>query len=230
MLGFTPDGKRLLSFGDDFCLRSWDVTTGKAVVEYVIRPSDVKGLTDNVTEALEKGGWPDATCAGMFSPDGKLLIVSFADSLFLFDVATGKELRKISLAGRNALHLAVSPDNTLLAASALGDDVTTKEHLAWLWDSASGQLVRQIQLPDRGPGPVSFSRDGTVLAVAVKKPRPGIHFWDLATGNELDFFVEGYRGEVRRLAFSPDGKQVVSGMSDTTCLVWDVTGLAKRRR
>lgn len=47
ILRFTPDGERLLSFGDDFFLRVFDVRTGRAVLEHPIRPAGVP-LTDSL--------------------------------------------------------------------------------------------------------------------------------------------------------------------------------------
>src|SRR5439155_24835501 len=40
-LEFSRDRKSLLSFGDDFYLRRWDVKTGRALREHAIRPSDL---------------------------------------------------------------------------------------------------------------------------------------------------------------------------------------------
>ena len=40
-VGFTPDGQRFLSWGDDLYLRIWDVKTGKALVENAVRPPGV---------------------------------------------------------------------------------------------------------------------------------------------------------------------------------------------
>jgi WD40 repeat protein len=45
---------------------------------------------------------------------------------------------------------------------------------------------------------------------------------ELATGREVKK-IEGFRGIVRSLAFLPDGKRLVSGMEDSTALIWDLT-------
>jgi hypothetical protein len=41
--------------------------------------------------------------------------------------------------------------------------------------------------------------------------------------------LEGHRGKVTRLAYSPDGRRLASGSADTTVLVWDVRGLTAGR-
>jgi hypothetical protein len=49
---------------------------------------------------------------------------------------------------------------------------------------------------------------------------------DVATGRERHR-LEGHRHHVVSLAFSADGKRLLSGSQDTTALVWDVSRLAK---
>ena len=55
---------------------------------------------------------------------------------------------------------------------------------------------------------MSGSQDGTV------------RLWDAATGAPLQT-LEGHTDWVRSVAFSPDGKQVVSGSDDKTVRLWD---------
>ena len=49
-----------------------------------------------------------------------------------------------------------------------------------------------------------------------------IRLWSFDTGLELLRLEPGGRG-VESLAFSPDGRTLISGMDDTTVLIWDVS-------
>jgi len=50
--------------------------------------------------------------------------------------------------------------------------------------------------------------------------------WDMTTGNKLHTILTGHQDLVNCLAFSPDGKRLVSGSSDQTLKAWDLhTGL-----
>jgi WD40 repeat protein len=99
---------------------------------------------------------------------------------------------------------------------------TDKNNLACLWDISTGNVVKKITLPEGGIGSVAFSPDGKYFAVAVDEPEPKIRIWDLAQGYELGV-IQGFHGKVCSLAFMPDGKRLISGMDDTTGLVWDLS-------
>jgi WD40 repeat protein len=50
-----------------------------------------------------------------------------------------------------------------------------------------------------------------------------VYLWDASTGKQLQRFA-GHQGTITSLAFSADGRRMISGSADSTALVWDVTG------
>jgi WD40 repeat protein len=223
---FSPDGRSFLAWGDDMYLRKWDVRTGKAILEHPIRPSGIK-VPGEDDEPFGRGMF--FLGQGCFTPDGKHLALEVGGTLFLFDTATGKELRKWPTEGGLLIGLAVSPDSRLLLASAWSRPVQTKLHISaarnhtvtW-WDLATGKRRGQVVLPQGGIGPVAFAADGRSFAVASEEAPACIRVVEVASGRDRKR-IEGFRGAVRSLAFLPDGRRLVSGMEDGTALVWDLT-------
>ncbi len=171
-----------------------------------------------------------------FTPDGKTLAVAAKDfvknepvhSVKLFDVATGKEVRKIeAVKGVPVSSVAITPDGKLLVYGA-GNDIH-------LYDLHTGKKVRRITDID-GIHMLVFSPDGKMLAVRGLNQR--VRLWDMATGNEVrqlndaelprrggGWFViasiEDSSGpEMRAIAFSADSKRIVSAAGGTV-RVWE---------
>ena len=73
---------------------------------------------------------------------------------------------------------------------------------------------------------IAFSADGKL--VALRSAGGGgvdrsLHLWEAATGRLIRRF-EGHGGDVSSVAFAPNGLTLVSGSSDSTILLWDITG------
>jgi WD40 repeat protein len=66
---------------------------------------------------------------------------------------------------------------------------------------------------------LAFSPDGRLLAAATESS-PSIYVWDTATGEEIAS-VDAHDGHPISVAFTPDGKHLVSDGSDQTVKVFD---------
>ncbi len=102
-----------------------------------------------------------------------------------------------------------------------------------LCDLASGREIRRF----RGikANYCAFSADGRLLAVdadPIYYPDPDrertIQVLELATGKVRAWFA-GHFGFPGQMVFSADGRMLATGSSDTTALIWDVTGQMLRK-
>ena len=159
-----------------------------------------------------------------FSGDGKVLASTSKDGLiFLWDAATGKELRRLQPATDSPYRrwvggIAFSPDARVLAAE--GRDVVT------LWNSATGKKLREFTTPTHGApiehSLIRFSPDGKVLALPRGNVIRGdeVVLFDAVTGRELRHFA-AVRAAIYGLAFSPDGKLLAVGTLNPSVRLWD---------
>jgi Tol biopolymer transport system component len=100
-----------------------------------------------------------------------------------------------------------------------------------VWDAATGQEVLTLKGHDVLINSLCFSPDGKHILTASSWQHPDasiksadytLRVYDAETGEEV-LAVQGHRGGVNSVAFSPDGKRLVTGMrSDLTAKVWDV--------
>ncbi len=169
------------------------------------------------------------------SPDGKSIVAKKLTGRFIHDAATGQELRKIDLPAADSFQrnnwLAFTPDNKAVAATSEG----TVIHLI---DFESGKRIRDFAHDDGDIIlAVAFSPDGKLMASGGhyhSEPTAGpfARLWEVETGRELRRLMHGNDkgyGEIRALAFSPDGKTLVGGGQSVCARLWDV-GPGKERK
>jgi RNA polymerase sigma factor (sigma-70 family) len=129
-----------------------------------------------------------------FAKDGQLVATAGNHTLHLWEMATGREARRLEAI--NVLGLAMSPAGGVMA-SAQNNNVQ-------VWDLATGKPRFRRNTPGFA---VAISRDGSVLATG-GRTRAGadpVELWDVRTGDKLrSLSADMY--QVFRLAFSPDGK------------------------
>ncbi|MGH9775002.1 MAG: toll/interleukin-1 receptor domain-containing protein [Candidatus Acidiferrales bacterium] len=147
-----------------------------------------------------------------FSPDARWLASGSVDqTIKLWDVATGQEVRTLSGHTGSVWSVAFSPDGRWLASGST--DQTVK-----LWDVTTGQELRTLSGHANYVTSVAFSPTGHCLASGSWDNT--VKLWDVATGQELRT-LSGHANYVNSVAFSPDGRWLASGSRDKMIKLWD---------
>ncbi|HEV8062105.1 MAG TPA: WD40 repeat domain-containing protein, partial [Gemmataceae bacterium] len=161
--------------------------------------------------------------------------------LGIWDFQARKELKSITTPFGPSTQLTFSPDGRTLIDVT---NVRTREGIKiYALEILSGQ--QRFSILEAGSGPlwgqvsaVAFSPDGRRIAFAEnlssapvmarqaskEQARQSIRVLDLPTGRWASP-LSGHEGDINALAFSPDGKLLASGSSDTTALLWNVEEL-----
>jgi RNA polymerase sigma factor (sigma-70 family) len=214
-LAFSPDGRTVAS---------WDANAKTTLLW------DVAG--DRPPRRLEAEGI--GTWGAAFSPDGKFLAVASNDTasrivgeapevgaVRLWEVATGREERRLTFPNRRPTAIAFAPKGGLLAASFTDGTVH-------LYDVAAGRERPPLRGIDPPAQCLAFSPDGAVLAAGTGQGEArgdptavsAILLWDVATGAERRR-VTAHQQWCSGLAFAPDGKSLASCGGETVVRLWD---------
>jgi WD40 repeat protein/transcriptional regulator with XRE-family HTH domain len=203
-VAFSPDGKTVLTGGQDSLARLWDRATGREVREFI-------GHTKNVNSVA-------------FSPDGKYILTGSDDhTARLWDAETGRQLRVVAANVAGVTTAAFTPDGKYFLTTGPG---VMGHQQTVLWEVSTGREVRNL---DIGPGAdyghistgVAISADGrTGLAVAYSTAQEADLF-DLKTG-KASCALTGHTGYLTSVAISPDGKYALTGSVDRTARLWEV--------
>jgi WD40 repeat protein len=242
-VGFTPDGRTIVSTGHDKQVLVWDAISGQLRETFQGHAGQINGLA--------------------FSPDGKTAYTDGLDgALIAWDLSGQHRLGEPFRAGSgDALQapglaferLSISPDGTKVASTedtgkSSVVDLRTGRRLfetkpagggpaldvAWspdgkafttvgygphvrVWNAADGSLVRTFQGLKTLASSVAFSPDGSLLAAGADDH--SVHLWDVANGREAmrlhaDTFKQRFKFFLTHVAFSPDGKEVVATEQD----------------
>jgi len=234
-IAFSPDGNRLVSASDDYTFKLWDVP-GKRHL------STLSHITDNARSQIK---------AVTFSTDGQK-IATAGRHVKIWDIHTLREIMTIRHAAWvyavafsfDSQYLAMgdasgqisiknlrnqqdvvqfrgdpdfmtaikfSPDNQTLASAGYNGGVKLWKLPNW---EQAGTLPTNGTVSD-----ISFSPDSSKLA---STDFEAVNLWAIHNGEKIAT-LRGHVGWVNAAAFSHDGTSIISGGSDGTLRLWDVT-------
>jgi RNA polymerase sigma factor (sigma-70 family) len=198
----SPDGKTWASTFDKDKSRVvvlWDAATGKQ------------------RSALKNTG---SVVAVAFAADGATLCSWDQRLARSWDVKTGQLLREFDIIANDAAIAGFSADGKWLAHSG---SIRPGQVCLFLHDMATGAVAHRIEFKVKGPEftSLAFAPDGRCFAVAEGGT---IHLVESATGKFRRRLTGGHDRGITALLFSADGQRLISGSTDTTAIVWDLTG------
>ncbi|HEY7315921.1 MAG TPA: serine/threonine-protein kinase [Gemmataceae bacterium] len=208
-LAFSPDGTRLVSGSEDQAAQIWDAATGEPFY------SDKDGKKVFFPSLPHQ----DSVEAVAFSPDGKKILTGSADrTAQLWDADTGRTIGPVVEHPAAVEVVMFRPDGTLLTASR------GRDGLARLWLPPPEKFwFREFTNPVEVMA-VAISPDGGLVATGSGHDA---WLWDVQTGESKKSLRavnedDSHRGDVWAVAFSRDGRFLLTEGREGAARLWDV--------
>jgi WD40 repeat protein len=233
-VGYTGQGKQLLTACSDGFFRVWDVSSGREMRRFSMgtAANTPRGGIGNAAGGIYLAGHTGRIA--LTNDGATLAATAAAGSVRIWDVAAGKEIRILAMKPAlneprrmmdGGANLAFAPDGKSLATQS-------SDQVIRLWDIASGKEIRRIgKQPNEkkqpvnvvrfvavggGGNPFVFSPDGKTLGAVSTEPDKmnmlvtTIRLYDVAAGKELRQIKPTQQNNFLGggLVFAPDSKSI----------------------
>ncbi|KAK5056807.1 hypothetical protein LTR84_012339 [Exophiala bonariae] len=164
---------------------------------------------------LKQSSHLDTMTTLSYSPDSTRIITGADDGLIkIWDVSSGFHIATFTEHTSAVTASTYSKRGNILFTSSLDGSVRA-------WDMLRYRNFRTFTAPTR----LSFSclaiDPSAEIVCAASHDSFDVHLWSVQTGALLDR-LSGHEGPISTLAFTPDGRYLVSGSWDRTIRVWSV--------
>ncbi len=211
-IAFSASGSELLTGTASGALLVWDVAKGSCVT-----------VCTNVGRKVDRVTWlgKDRVVWGSmvkYWDDGGKPVDHAKPAGAVLDRATGQV--------RWTFRSFVRDDFFTLAGAQDGSRLVVQEipgqpRGAFLLDGATGEVLRTCLDNKDGHSPLSLALSPDSRTLAVGYAPYDIILWNAQTGARQKL-LKGHSNWVVSLAFSADGKRLISGAGDSTARIWDV--------
>jgi len=193
------------------------IRAGKILQKYKTKnPVVIRALQEALYQGSERsrlGGHNTPVVSVSFSPDGETLASgSYDNTIKLWNVESGKEIRTLMGHSNYVYSVSFSPDGETLASGSW-------DKIIKLWNVETGKEIRTLIGHTDSVRSVSFSPDGVTTASGSDDNT--IKLWNVETGKEIRTLI-GHNNYVLSVSFSPDGETLASGSWDNTIKLWNV--------
>ena len=231
-VALSPDGTRVAAAhdGQGGAITLWDTATGLELTTLRGHHGTVNGVAfapdrdvlasvgaDGTVRFWDPIAWRqlwvakahDGPAVGVaFSPDGRRFATAGVDRrVVVWETRTRQSVLEFSGHTGPVYSVAFSPGGRLLAA--IGPDQPLR-----VWDIDTGRAAVAVRDPAEVGECIRFGHDGRWVVGGA-----GPTVWDARTGAQSGVLGDG--GAAFSVAFSPDGKRVVTGGSGKAVRVWD---------
>ncbi len=193
---FSSDDKQIITNSSESTAALWDVRSGQQLLVF-------DGHKGHVNSAA-------------VSIDGKLIVTGSDDKTRRrWDSHTGERLYTLGSHDDWVHDVAFSPDGTLV--------MTSDGRKVFLWDTQSGRKLRVFDVFNLRYGfaqRLAFSPDSKQIAIAVTGDG-GVVLCDVQSGAMIREF-DGRCGEIEKVAFSQDGRLLLTADNAHTTSLWNV--------
>ncbi|GAB1525174.1 hypothetical protein RhiTH_008331 [Rhizoctonia solani] len=219
-LALSPDGKRMVSAGDDGTISVWDVSTGRRVLGPVKKHgSYVWAATFSPDGTMIASGSYDhrhtkTICFLSFSPDSSYLASASDDhTIRIWNPITGAQVGSVLRGHTDCVMCVVfTPSGDQLISCS--DDRTIR-----IWDWRTGTAIGK---PLKGHTDwidcIALSPDNVHIASSSRDCT--VRIWNMKRMETVVGPLMGHTDRVACVAYSSDGKNIVSGSFDRKIRVW----------
>lgn len=167
--------------------------------------------TGECLHELSISGDMPISMSAIFINDDKQVITTFWNEIHIWDVESGKFIRKFENHTDKVSSVAYLPHSKRIVSASY-------DHTIRIWDSDPGVCLcledeHQFVQPDC----VVFSHDNSMMATTSCHD---INLWDTKSGKILHTF-KGHNDVIKSLAFSNDDSKIFSASEDKTICIWD---------
>ncbi|KAF9025005.1 WD40 repeat-like protein [Hymenopellis radicata] len=193
---FSPDSTHIITGLCTGDLIIWNSRTGEQL-------ETLKGHTESITSVA------------FFPYNFQLVSGSVDRSIRIWDMRNGENIKVLTGHTGRVTSVAVSISGKQIVSGSIDGFVI-------IWDVKTGKHSKEIYIGQKAvgwPGPlVAFSPKIEYQIVIGLLTDNSIRVWDVMTDAER--VLCGHTGQVRSVAFSPDGTHIVSGSDDMSVRVW----------
>jgi WD40 repeat protein len=232
---FLKQGAELVSHAFDYTMWRWNAETGQPIKTLKLgfgNEGDVWNIAispegkqicsshfDNTIhlwdvesfQQLSKKPMPNAIYRLHWSPSSNLIALGENNDILVFDEPNGKVLKKISVTKRGAL---------ALSAQLLAYSDAKREKSILVLDTRDWSIKAEFAV-FRGDLGINFIQISSSERLLAAGHRGIIYLWDLNKRELISNMIDHNAGSFESISFSPDGRMLVAGLSDSQVIVWE---------